>query len=175
VEGEWPIGVIIVFRAIRLLALTAVGFLPLQSAPPQSLDGVWRSRGYGYIFSIQGAVLTGFDLTSATCVQGFTAQRKRVSGGEWADAFKSKEEGTLFVRSGGSKDHRALHQEDSVPDIQIDRIPGLPGVCKPPTENTPMANFDVFTRTWAENYISFEMRHVNWDKLVAEYRPHVTA
>ncbi|HEY3937394.1 MAG TPA: S41 family peptidase [Bryobacteraceae bacterium] len=174
-EGECAIGVIIIFRVIRLLMAFGGISLTLQLAAPQSLDGVWRSRGYGYVFSIQGAVLTEFEVTSSTCVQGFTARRKPVQGGEWADAFRSKDEGTFFVRTGGTKNHRSLHQEDSVPDIQVDRVPALPAVCDPPIGNTPMANFDVFTRTWAKNYISFELRRVNWDKVVAEYRSQVTA
>lgn len=36
-----------------------------------------------------------------------------------------------------------------------------------------MGNFEVFTRTWAEHYISFEPRHVDWDKVVAEARAKI--
>jgi hypothetical protein len=35
-----------------LLSGSLLTFLPLQA---QSVDGVWRSRGYGDVFEIQGA------------------------------------------------------------------------------------------------------------------------
>jgi hypothetical protein len=59
--------------------------------------------------------------------------------------------------------------------MSIERKSKMPAVCAQRAENTPMGNFEVFVRTWAENYISFERRHVDWDSTVAEYRKRVTA
>jgi hypothetical protein len=36
-----------------------------------------------------------------------------------------------------------------------------------PDAGHPLDNFDVFTRTWAENYISFDLKHVDWDSIVS--------
>jgi hypothetical protein len=131
------------------------------SALPQSLDGVWLSQGYGSVFEINGHALREFEITKTTCVQGFTAQRQAgiVAGRE--ATFRSKDDGTFFVRTGGTADHRFLHREDSVPDIRIDRTARIPAVCEHPTANTPFDNFEVFSRTWAEHYISFELRHAS--------------
>jgi hypothetical protein len=41
----------------------------------------------------------------------------------------------------------------SVSDVRIDRIAKTPTTCEHPTPNTPQGNFEVFNRTWAENYI----------------------
>ncbi len=47
-------------------------------------------------------------------------------------------------------------------------------MCAPPTPNTPSGNFDVFTRTFAEHYIAFSLRHVDWEKIVSDNRGKVT-
>jgi hypothetical protein len=57
---------------------------------------------------------------------------------------------------------------------RIDRIPKIPAVCTPPTANTPSGNFDVFTTTFAENYIAFVLRHADWVRIVAENRAQLT-
>ena len=59
-------------------------------------------------------------------------------------------------------------------NMRIDRIPQLPPECSPPTANTPFGNFEVFTRTVSEHYNAFDLRHVDWGKLVAENRAKIT-
>jgi hypothetical protein len=51
----------------------------------------------------------------------------------------------------------------------------LPTACPPPTANTPLNNFDVFAHTFAEQYISFDLRRADWARVVAEYRARVSA
>lgn len=144
------------------------------SAQSQSLDGVWRSQGYGYVFEIQGPSSKQFEVTATTCVPGSTAQRdtSAISGRE--ATFKADGE-IFFVRSGGSPDHKVLHDDGSASDVRIDRLARMPAVCDRPTPNTPVDNFDVFTRTWAEHYISFDIKHTDWAKVVAANRPKVTS
>src|SRR5262249_48540209 len=72
------------------------------------------------------------------------------------------------------EDHKLLHGDGSASDIRIDRLPKRPAICEHPTENTPIGNFEVFTRTWAENYISFDLKHANWDQIVNRNRAQVT-
>lgn len=141
----------------------------------QSLDGVWRSQGYGYVLEIEGPVLKEFEITETTCVQGFTAQRQNSVDAKWEAAFKSKAEGVFFIRAGGDADHKLLDQEDSVAEIRMNRLAKMPAVCDRPTANTPLGNFEVFARTWAENYISFELRHRNWEATVDKYRTQVNS
>jgi len=49
-----------------------------------------------------------------------------------------------------------------------------PAVCDRPTPNTPTANFDVFARTWAEQYGFFDIKHADWSAIVAANRRRVT-
>jgi len=79
------------------------------------------------------------------------------------------------VRAGGTADHRLLHSDGSASDIRIDRLPRKPSICDQPTPDTPSGNFEVFTRTWAENYISFDLKHADWDQIVNRNRARITA
>ena len=140
-----------------------------------SLNGVWQSQGYGYVFEINEPVLKAFELTRTTCILGFTARLQSTSGAGREATFKSKDEGVFFVKDGGTNDHKLLGQEDAVADIHIERLEKLPSACDRPTANTPVDNFDIFARTFAEQYISFERRHIDWGRIVAEYRPKVNS
>ncbi len=143
-----------------------------------SLDGVWQSQGYGYIFEIQGPRLKSFEVTSTTCVAGFTARLQKVITPGREATFKTNEKDFFFIRSGESnrtKGARLLHFEGSASDVQISRLQEIPGICEPPTPNTPPANFEVFARTFDEQYISFGLKGANWRRIVADNRPKVTS
>jgi hypothetical protein len=140
----------------------------------QSLDGVWRSQGYGYVYDIHGPALKAFEVTTTTCVPGFNATRDTVSAPGREATFKSKDGDVFFIRTGASNDHKLLHSADSASDVRIDRIPRIPTACDYPTANTPLDNFEVFTRTWAEHYISFDLKKTDWAKLVADNRQKIT-
>ncbi len=145
--------------------------LPLQA---QSVDGVWRSQGYGDVFEIRGTSVKTYQVTSATCVPGFTARRDPATIAGRDATFTGYGDEVFFIRAGGEKDHKLLHNEGSASDVRLDRVPRVPAMCDLPTPNTPAGNFEVFAKTWAEQYISFDLRHVDWDKVVTENRPRVT-
>jgi hypothetical protein len=79
----------------------------------------------------------------------------------------------LFVRPGGGAAHQALHFDGSASDMRIDRLPRLPPICEHRMPDIPLDNFEVFTRTWAENYISFDLKQVEWDSIVSLNRSKV--
>jgi hypothetical protein len=51
-------------------------------------------------------------------------------------------------------------------------------VCDHSSPNTPAGNFEVFIRTWAENYILFDQKTVDWAEVVranqSKVRPQTT-
>lgn len=169
-------GTIFSMKRIIEVTLTVLVVLCLSgsSAQKQSLDGSWRSEGYGMVFDIQGATLKSFEVTAPTCVPGDAAQREDTSIDGREATFKSTDGDVFFIRSGGSADHRLLHNVSSVSDVRIDRIAKLPAACEHPTPNTPQGNFEVFTRTWAENSILFDQQKADWDATVAANRPKIT-
>jgi len=159
---------------LRLVTALGVCIVLGSRAGAESLDGVWKTEGYGYVFEINNNTLQAFEVTTRTCVPGFVAKSNGSSAPGREATFRTSDGDVFFVRSGETGDHRRLHAEGSVSDMRIDRIPSVPAVCTPPTANTPPDNFEVFTRTWAENYISFDLKHTNWEQIVAENRNKVT-
>jgi Peptidase family S41 len=159
--------------AVTLTVLAALGLSAL-SAQKRSLDGVWRSEGYGLVFDVQGATLKSFEVTATTCVPSRAAQREDTNIAGREATFKTRDGGVFFIRSGGTDDHKLFHDVSSVSDVRIDRVAKLPATCEPPTPNTPQGNFEVFTRTWAENYILFDQQKTDWDATVAANRAKVT-
>ncbi len=153
-----------------LSILLGWGLVALAPGQTSTLEGVWRSQGYGYVFEINGPTLKAYEITATTCVPGLTARREgTVMAGREA-TFKTQDGGVFFIRAGGSNDHKLLHREGSASDVRIDRLPRLPAVCDHPTPNTPQGNFEVFTRTWAEHYISFDLKNTDWVKVVEANR-----
>jgi len=160
-------------RVFRLSVFLAGSLFSLASSGA-SLEGVWRSQGYGDVFEIHGATLKIFEVTSTTCVTGFTAKRSAAASPNREATFQWPY-GEYFVRAGGADDHKLLHVEGSVSDIRIDRLPQMPAVCDQPAANTPRDNFEVFTRTFGEHYISFDLKNTNWDQVVAANRAKVNS
>src|SRR5262249_5751014 len=81
---------------------------------------------------------------------------------------------TFVLRSGGSADRRLLHMNGAASDIVIRRHTA-PAACATTTRDTPLTNFDVFARTWAEQYGFFDVRKADWAGIVARHRRKVTA
>jgi peptidase S41-like protein/tricorn protease-like protein len=157
--------------SVLLMAVVAAG-APAQSP---SMDGVWRSQGYGNVFDVQGPTLKAFEVTTTTCVAGETAAADQTPVPGRIATFRTSDGLEMFVRAGGSADHKLLHNEGSASDERIDRIPRPPAVCEHPTENTPAGNFEVFAQVWAEHYISFDLKKTDWAKVVEANRSKVTS
>lgn len=158
---------------IRLIAVLAAMDVSGSRVQAQSVDGEWRSQGYGMVLEIQGPTVRTFQVTTTTCVPWFTAERipGDVAGRE--AMFSSPDEDLFFVRTGGTANHKLLHRDGTPSDIRLDRVPRLPAACEPPTQNTPADNFEVFATTWEENYILFDQKKVNWDEIVRVNRAKV--
>jgi len=119
--------------------------------------------------------LKAFEVTARTCLPGFTAKREDTAIEGREATYRTSDGEVYFVRSAGEVDHRLLHDDGSASDIRIDRLPSMPSQCDHPTGDTPQENFEVFTRTWAEHYISFDLKNANWDKIVDAKRLRISA
>ena len=102
--------------------------LPALLAQTPSIDGVWRSVGWGYIYEIRGSTLQAFEVTSSTCVTGFRAQRLTVDPTAGETKFQVRRDTPL----------RLLHPSDSAPQrivqagvmtsIVFERLDSLPAI-----------------------------------------------
>src|SRR5690242_5460104 len=109
VSAQCTIGAVDVYtECVNSLLAIAILCTPILA---ESLDGVWRSQGYGYVYEIHGPALKSFEVTGTTCVPGFTADRDITSAPGREATFTSKEGDVLFIRTGASKDHKLLHND----------------------------------------------------------------
>lgn len=157
------------------LAILAASMVVAAPVWAQSLDGIWRSEGYGYVFAVQGPSWKALEVTATTCVPGFAATMEQELAPGREATFEASGARKFFVRSRSSNDRKVLHFEGAASDMRMDRIAALPSVCNNTTSDTPENNFEVFVRTWSEHYISFDLRHMNWETIVAESLPKISA
>ena len=157
-------------------AIAVIGAMSLGAASvsAQSLDGSWTSEGYGLYFDVSGPTIKAFEVTAVSCLPAFTAQRAG-NDPDGGVLYKVVDQPTTWIlRHGGSTDRRLLHQNGSASDVVIQRRNAAPGVCAKPTPDTPVSNFDVFARTWAEQYGFFDIKKADWPAIVAKQRPRVS-
>ncbi|MFD8998356.1 S41 family peptidase [Streptomyces abikoensis] len=129
--------------------------------PTASLDGVWRTDGYGTVVSVEngGRLLRAYETTSVGCLPG-----EVTALGEATATIAPDGPGRARLSYASSVGHRVLR-----------RIPALPDACRAPRPaKDPRAVFDVFWQTYAENYPFFAMKHIDWRAVRDHYRPMVT-
>jgi hypothetical protein len=160
-------------RITAILALPAVPALSAAAQAPSDLRGVWRSQGYGLVFAVDDTLLRNYEVTAVSCIPAGTAKpiARQEPGVE--RAFGEGNDVTL-IKSGRGPNEKRLHGEGAASDIVIDRIAALPERCGAPAPKSPTDVFDVFANTWAEHYILFDEKHVDWSRVVAAARPRVT-
>jgi len=74
------------------------------------------------VFEIKGSTLQALEVTTTTCVPGFTAQMDAATIAGREATFKRKGGNDFFMRTGGSNDHRILHNQGSASDVRIDLL-----------------------------------------------------
>jgi CubicO group peptidase (beta-lactamase class C family) len=120
-----------------------------------SLDGLWRSDGYGYVLEIEGSRTTLYEETTISCLPVFETVRPA-------------------VRS-TSKDTAALTFQGRVGCVILNRIDRLPETVAANSENDPVAAFDIFAATFSEHYPFFENRKLDWPSVTETHRLQVSA
>ena len=159
---------------MRILPL-ALLTISLASGALQALDGVWLSQGYGNVYQVDGKMLHAYEVTERTCVASFLARRLASQAPAYEAEFVARDRSRYLIAKGEDGNHKRLFTPDGLVTVQLVRSAALPTVCRPPTPNTAEGNFEVFARTFSEQYISFERRHIDWARVVAEARPRVNA
>ncbi len=152
---------------------TALTIGIMTDASAQSFDGAWASVGYGVFLDVAGSKMTGYEVTKISCLQAFTATRNDEPGGVLSFAMV-EEPAVLWIRDGGSPDVRRVHFDGSASDVVVRRLSSKPAACASTVTDTPLSNFDVFARTWAEQYGFFDLKRADWAAIVADHRSRVT-
>jgi peptidase S41-like protein/tricorn protease-like protein len=163
-------------------ALLVASAVPAAAAPAAAthgddrLDGIWRTDGYSTIVQISGGTMKTYDTTAISCIPGLLSGTG--SGKARADGTRTftDDDGTVStITPGWAAGHATWRIDANVNSRALTKLPALPATCSAPTPNTPPELFDIFWRTFAENYPFFALHGVDWDSVYAKYRPMVTA
>jgi hypothetical protein len=154
-------------RRLLLVAGITVGLVaaPLTAMAVPPVDGVWQMDGYGTIVAIDNGKAQLFSTTSISCTP---AAEYKQSG----DRFTADEEQAFTVRV--RRDRMVLQVEGNVGDKHLRRLAKLPTLCTMPGATGPVAVFDQFWTTYAENYPFFRAKGIDWNQVRDTYRPRVT-
>ncbi|MEU1403242.1 S41 family peptidase [Streptomyces sp. NPDC005728] len=159
----------IVTATVVALTLTAsAGPAAGASRPgPPGTDGVWRMDGYGTVLTLGGGVLQEYQTTSVGCVKG-DSSRQTGPG-----TYTTTDGTVLTVRIVHDRDHATLAADSSAGHRGLRRIAALPADCTRVLSDDPRTAFDVFWRTFEENYPFFAAKGVDWHAVRDRYRPQV--
>ena len=171
-----------IFRhALAALALTFAPIAATAAASPArgpAVAGIWEGEGYGQIFRIGAKNLQRWQLTSISCISDVRAQRADIVAGvpRYLGAHVNNDTGATWeftFRAGRDPDHLVMHVAGAISDILLRRVPVLPARCGQSPSNTPRGNFDIFARTFSENYPFFTLHHYDWHQVVAAHRAQI--
>ena len=124
------------------------------------LAGVWSSVGYGRQMIITDSTVTLYDTFSGGCAFFNKIPRKVFSN---ISEILNLTSDSLRLKAGLTIYEFTRTNSEVLP-------------CnKQLIKNDPLSNFDALWNTFNENYSSFELRNIDWDKMKERYRPMLTS
>jgi prepilin-type processing-associated H-X9-DG protein len=138
------------------------------------LEGFWLSEGYGTLLKIDSKRVQAFEVTSISCLPVWSGSRRAGEAGVEAVLQKDQSSVRLVVTQAESQATRFIRFSDSTSPIRFHRLDRPPRTLGKPVPNTPPMNFDIFWRTYLENYPFFSLRGVDWAEVQRKYRPRIT-
>ncbi|HEA53698.1 hypothetical protein LCGC14_0965360 [marine sediment metagenome] len=139
-------------------------------SPPVSvfsdLQGVWRSQGYGKILLIERDQYTLFEETTISCRKLYTGTIEELN--QYYEDVVVSPGGHAF----------SAHRVSGVARIRFRCLKALPATAAATRRNDardPEYNFEIFWRTFDEQYALFELKSVAWDQAYLTYRPQINA
>ena len=120
------------------------------------LNGVWRSRGYGWLVEIEDGSARFYDETPSLCVPD----------------VEDRDEDDLSDKLEVSADGRMLRAAIDDPAYLniFDKIDALPRSCRSDPDTAPRAVFDAFVEIFSTHYAFFDVRNIEWSAMVRASR-----
>ncbi len=124
-----------------------------DAARQARLNGVWRSRGYGWLWEIANGRVRVFDESGTYCIARPDVRQKLQ---DLADDLELSADGRRL----------RLPLEDSAYRFTFDKIDALPAACAHPPASTPAGVIAALGDIFSAHYAFFAARHVDWPTLV---------
>lgn len=142
-------------------ASIASAFVMHKASALPSQSGIWRSRGYGWIWVIKDGRIDVYDAADGYCRKVDDPEDRTE---DVLDPFEVSRDGNTLRLSMGDPDERYL----------FDRIDALPAACNAPQRTDAAAVVDAAAAIIATHYAFFAERQVDWPAAVAAARARVT-
>ncbi len=181
------------FTAAALIAALAAWVPPGVGSAPETagaagvkqLQGYWRSVGYGLLLEFDGNTLRILQTTAISCAPAAVATRVPRFGSRNRAVyvvdpsrslpFFAADSDKLVIAPGRAPSKRRLQVPSATSDIGIERIGDPPNTCAKRDRHGPRRSFDIFWRTYAENYPFFDLHDVDWNAERARVRGELDA
>jgi carboxyl-terminal processing protease len=155
------------FRSVHWLQVLPLVLVPLalqgQTLSSSLPEGIWRTQGYGFVFSVQKDRIAEFDVLGDQCLATGLRTPLQFSAdfGDWEVVSPGKS-ATWRLRVSG---------------MDAKRLVRLPKSCTVPLAHDarPLANFDYFWSTFNTHYAFFAAHGVDWNAVRSELRPKAAA
>ncbi|WP_158621687.1 S41 family peptidase [Corallococcus aberystwythensis] len=151
---------VIVLVLAGLFAACATPRATAKASAPDA-EGVWRSRGYGWLLTVAPEGMRLHHETAAGCYPDPSSPL------ELKELFGAQEPGP-------SEDVRDFLSAPGETRYRFDRLTALPDRCDTPHVWSAVELFDVFRATFAEHYASFPQRDPDWLARLDAQRSRVT-
>jgi hypothetical protein len=135
-------------------------------------NSLWISDGYGLLVEVTNDKLRTLQLTSISCIPGWSAQRNNRDESKLL-IFIGYD--TVRLSDGSSSDEKRLHLDGTASDIILHRTIDRPVVCSQTADNSPQVNYAIFWQTFAEHYPFFELRKMDWMFADREFRSRINS
>jgi len=157
-----------ILRAAMLSCVMLLSFRAVTQTITDLETGFWISDGYGLLVEVSTGGVQAFELTSISCIPGWSAKRDS----KLKDVFLGN--ATFRLYDGASPDMKRLHLDGDVSDILLRRTSALPARCAAKLDNTPTANYTIYWQTFAEQYAFFDLRHIDWQSVDRQFKPKMS-
>jgi carboxyl-terminal processing protease len=126
-----------------------------------ALNGVWRSRGYGWLWVVQDGRLRTYDESGTFCIQ--SGDIREISN--LAKNFQISDDGRTL----------RVILDDPTYEFAFDTIERLPATCTRKPDASPIAVFDALEKIFTAHYAFFPERKVDWPAAVRAAKAKVAA
>lgn len=123
------------------------------------INGVWRSRGYGWILGVEDGAIRQYEAGGFGCYA-------RPQNAEGQTAMLSLPFSQYRLSTNGET-AMFMYGPDTTGPI-FERLPALPDACAQPAKTSVEASFDIFLSMFDEHYAHFGDRGADWPKLAHE-------
>lgn len=125
------------------------------------LAGIWRSRGYGWVWVIEDGRLRAYHLSGSFCQEASA----RSARNDLARNHTLSPDGNVL----------RLHRADPTYEFTFDRIAALPEACVRPADASPPGVMAALAQVFAAHYAFFAERQVDWPQAAAAAERRISA